>query len=50
MGRDHLEDPGIKKRMILQLVLDDWYLKDWIKLAFDKFQALVNLEISLHVS
>jgi hypothetical protein len=47
-GRDHSEDIGIYRRIILECILEKW---GWIRIGQDRDQrhALVNTVMNLHM-
>jgi hypothetical protein len=49
---DHLEDPGVDGRIILERILEKWYEGvDWIDLAqdTDRWRAFMNAVMNLRV-
>jgi hypothetical protein len=50
--RNHLQDLGVGRRIILKLIFDKWYgCMDWIDLAQDRnrWRALVNAVMKFRV-
>jgi hypothetical protein len=51
-GKNHLEDPGVDKRIILKWILENWNgVMVWIDLAQerDRWRGLVNAVMNLRV-
>jgi hypothetical protein len=50
-GGDHLEDPGVDERIILEWILEKWYGGAWTGSIWfrDKWRAVVNAVMNLRV-